>query len=122
MDVVTKKDVWKLIHKLKRNRAFILTTHQMEEAEILSDKVAIIVNGELRCVGTPLYLKNTYGDGYRVKIVTQINNITQVKFLIKQLIPSSQLIDQSAGSLVFVIPLTNTFQLIPLFKFCLMIL
>ena len=37
----------------------------MEEADVLSDRITVIVEGILKCIGTPLYLKNTYGDGYR---------------------------------------------------------
>ncbi len=65
MDVVSKREVWELILKLKQERSFILTTHQMEEADILSDKIAIIVDGQLRSLGTSLFLKNHYGTGYR---------------------------------------------------------
>lgn len=41
----------------------------MEEADVLSDRIAVIVDGEFRCVGTPLYLKNAFGDGYRINLV-----------------------------------------------------
>lgn len=36
----------------------ILTTHAMEEADVLSDRIAVIADGKIQCVGTPLYLKN----------------------------------------------------------------
>ena len=42
----------------------------MEEADILADRIAIISEGKLRCIGTPLYLKNTYGEGYRISFVS----------------------------------------------------
>ena len=42
----------------------------MEEAEVLSDRVVVMVDGEIKCSGTCLYLKNHYGDGYKVEIVT----------------------------------------------------
>jgi len=37
---------------MKKDRVFILTTHSMEEAEALSDRMAIMVAGRLRCLGT----------------------------------------------------------------------
>ena len=49
---------------MKKNKIMILTTHAMEEADILSDRIAVIVDGEFKCIGTPLYLKKKYGDGY----------------------------------------------------------
>jgi len=46
----------------------------MEEADILSDRLAIVCDGKLKCVGTPLFLKNTYGDGYRISLVCEPGN------------------------------------------------
>lgn len=74
MDPVSRRDVWNLIQKLKRNKIIILTTHAMEEADILSDRLAIVCDGKLKCVGTPLYLKNSYGDGYRISLVCEPGN------------------------------------------------
>ena len=69
MDPVSRRQVWKLIQRLKRNRVLVLTTHAMEEADVLSDRIGVIVDGELRCVGTSLFLKNTFGDGYKLNVV-----------------------------------------------------
>lgn len=54
MDPVSRRDVWKLIQRLKQNKVVILTTHAMEEADMLADRIAVIVDGKLKCVGTPL--------------------------------------------------------------------
>ena len=43
--------MWKLIQRLKKDRAIILATHSMEEAEMLSDRVLVMVNGEIKCNG-----------------------------------------------------------------------
>lgn len=74
MDPVSRKDVWTLIQKLKRNKVMILTTHAMEEADVLSDRIAVVADGKLQCVGTPLYLKNKFGDGYKVNLVCNPGN------------------------------------------------
>lgn len=65
MDPKTRRQVWELIQELKRNRVMLLTTHAMEEADALSDRIAVLVAGKLSCLGTPLYLKNHFGDGYK---------------------------------------------------------
>ena len=57
--------------KMKREKVIILTTHAMEEADVLSDRVAVIADGGLQCVGTALYLKNTFGDGYKISLVSK---------------------------------------------------
>ena len=50
---------------MKKGRSVILTTHAMEEADALSDRIAVIVDGKFKCIGTSLFLKNNFGEGYR---------------------------------------------------------
>jgi ABC-type multidrug transport system ATPase subunit len=50
----------------------ILTTHLMEEAEVLTDRIGIIVQGQLKCMGTQFKLKRIYGRGF--KLVINLNN------------------------------------------------
>jgi len=45
----------------------ILTTHSMEEAEALSDRIAIMVAGRLRCIGAAMHIKNKFGSGYELE-------------------------------------------------------
>jgi len=53
------------------NRAVILTTHSMEEAEALASRIAILVQGQLQCLGTPTHLKKTLGQDFEVVIRLQ---------------------------------------------------
>lgn len=64
LDPVNKRFIWSLIQKIKKHKAVILTTHSMEEADFLSDRIGVIVEGNMKCIGTPLDLKTTYGSGY----------------------------------------------------------
>jgi ABC-type multidrug transport system ATPase subunit len=105
MDPINKREVWKLIQNLKQGRIIILTTHSMEEADILSDRVAVIVEGRIKCQGTSLHLKNTYGDGYRISLVTR--RPEQLIRMVYQLLPSCKVIDESAGSVVVAVPLAK---------------
>ena len=45
MDPKTRREVWEMIKNLKQHRAIVLTTHAMEEAEALSDRIAIVAAG-----------------------------------------------------------------------------
>ena len=69
MDPVSRKSVWDLMQMMKKDRTIVLTTHAMEEADALADRIAVVVDGRIKCVGTPLNMKNTFGDGYRVSVV-----------------------------------------------------
>ena len=52
LDVIARKELWKIIENLKGKITIILTTHYMEEAESLSDRIGIMANGNLVSVGT----------------------------------------------------------------------
>ncbi len=52
LDVIARSELWDVIRTLKGNITIILTTHYMEEAEALSDRIGIIKNGKLLVVGT----------------------------------------------------------------------
>ncbi|KAL7161469.1 hypothetical protein ACSBR2_042019 [Camellia fascicularis] len=63
MDPITWRHVWDIIENAKKGRAIILTTHSMEEADILSDRIGIVAKGTLRCIGTSIRLKSRFGSG-----------------------------------------------------------
>jgi len=56
LDVLARRELWTAIKELKGKITIILTTHYMEEAEALSDRIGIMSNGELKAVGTPAEL------------------------------------------------------------------
>lgn len=51
------------------DRTIILSTHYMDEAELLSDRIAIISQGKLCRCGSPLFLKSNFGSGYYLTVV-----------------------------------------------------
>ena len=61
LDVLARSDLWDIIRSLKGSVTIILTTHYMEEAEALSDRIAIMKEGRLLLCGTPDELKQTAG-------------------------------------------------------------
>lgn len=61
LDVIARSELWEIIKNLKENLTIILTTHYMEEAEYLSDRVAILKNGKMLKVGTTSEIKNLSG-------------------------------------------------------------
>ncbi|GAU19716.1 hypothetical protein TSUD_78410 [Trifolium subterraneum] len=74
MDPITRRHVWDIIENAKKGRAIILTTHSMEEADILSDRIGIMAKGRLRCIGTSIRLKSRFGTGFIANISFYGNN------------------------------------------------
>ncbi|KAJ6794728.1 putative ABC transporter A family member 2 [Iris pallida] len=73
MDPITRRHVWDIIEEAKKGRAIILTTHSMEEADILSDRIGIMAKGKLRCIGTSIRLKSKFGAGYVANVGFPVN-------------------------------------------------
>ena len=61
MDVLARRELWKIIEGLKKNTTIILTTHYMEEAEALSDRIGIMISGRLVMTGTLAELEEKTG-------------------------------------------------------------
>lgn len=66
MDPISRRYVWDVIQAAKPGRAIVLTTHSMEEADILGDRIAIMARGALKAIGSSIRLKQKFGAGYQV--------------------------------------------------------
>ncbi|XP_051910872.1 phospholipid-transporting ATPase ABCA1-like [Hippocampus zosterae] len=69
VDPFSRRSIWDLLLKYREGRTIILSTHYMDEAELLSDRIAIISQGKLCCCGSPLFLKSKLGTGYTLTVV-----------------------------------------------------
>ena len=69
MDVCNRRVCWRLIQQLKKDHLIVVTTHSMLEADVLSDTCGIMAHGKLVCSGTPLSIKNKFGNGYTLSLV-----------------------------------------------------
>lgn len=83
IDLSGRRKLWDMLKQYKNNRIIILTTHYMDEADILGDRIGIMAKGQIICLGRSLFLKNTFGVGYRLSLVKKSKkpNSKVVKFL-----------------------------------------
>jgi ATP-binding cassette, subfamily A (ABC1), member 3 len=68
LDPYNRRSLWELIKNYKQGRTIILTTHYMEEADALSDRIVLMNHGKVKCCGSPLFLKDRFGSGYRITV------------------------------------------------------
>lgn len=61
--------MWSIIQRHKKGRVILLTTHFMDEADLLGDRIAIMSHGKLVCCGSSHFLKKCYGVGYTLTVV-----------------------------------------------------
>ncbi|XP_051260065.1 retinal-specific phospholipid-transporting ATPase ABCA4-like isoform X2 [Dicentrarchus labrax] len=75
VDPYSRRSIWDLLLKYRAGRTVILSTHHMDEADLLSDRIAIISKGQLHCCGSPLFLKNCFGVGFYLTLVRRMKDI-----------------------------------------------
>ncbi|XP_066291529.1 cholesterol transporter ABCA5-like [Branchiostoma lanceolatum] len=117
MDPFSRRSIWALLKRKRHGKVIVLTTHFMDEADILADRKAIISKGKLRCAGSSLFLKNRYGVGYHLGLVTSLNcDSTQVTAKIEEHVPEAELIRSHAMELSYTLPLERVENFADLFS------
>uniref|UniRef100_A0A8C4NY40 ATP-binding cassette, sub-family A (ABC1), member 4a n=1 Tax=Dicentrarchus labrax TaxID=13489 RepID=A0A8C4NY40_DICLA len=76
VDPYSRRSIWDLLLKYRAGRTVIMSTHHMDEADLLSDRVAIISLGRLYCCGSPIFLKNCFGAGFYLTLVRRMKHDT----------------------------------------------
>uniref|UniRef100_A0A4W5MWW6 ATP binding cassette subfamily A member 3 n=1 Tax=Hucho hucho TaxID=62062 RepID=A0A4W5MWW6_9TELE len=115
MDPSARRATWDLLQGEKRGRTILLTTHFMDEADLLGDRIAIMAGGELQCCGSPLFLKNKYGAGYHMVIVKDaLCNVSEITRLVHMYVPNATMESSAGAELSYILPKesTNRFELL----------
>ncbi|RCN40333.1 ABC transporter, ATP-binding protein [Ancylostoma caninum] len=108
MDPKSRLLLWEAVDRFVRGgKSVVLTTHSMPESEALCGKLAIMVNGAIRCVGTPLFIKNRYGTGYSIRLRLRSCNDQERLLVVERFkgkFPSAVLLEAHAAILHFELP------------------
>ncbi|KAI8501113.1 ATP-binding cassette sub- A member 5 [Branchiostoma belcheri] len=117
MDPFSRRSIWALLKRKRQGKVILLTTHFMDEADILADRKAIISKGTLRCAGSSLFLKNRYGVGYHLGLVTSLNcDSAQITAKVQEHVPEAELIRSHAMELSYTLPLERVENFADLFS------
>uniref|UniRef100_A0A8K9XYQ5 P-type phospholipid transporter n=1 Tax=Oncorhynchus mykiss TaxID=8022 RepID=A0A8K9XYQ5_ONCMY len=117
VDPYSRRSIWDLLLKYRSGRTVILSTHHMDEADLLSDRVAIISQGRLHCCGSPLFLKNCFGAGFYLTLVRRMKYEgprtkspqakapdRQMDGLVHHHVPEARLIEAIGQELTYLLP------------------
>ncbi|KAH0934891.1 hypothetical protein HID58_012008 [Brassica napus] len=104
LDPASRKNLWDVIQRAKQNTAIILTTHSMEEAEFLCDRLGIFVDGALQCIGNSKELKSRYGGSYVFTMTTSSEHEEDVERLVSTVSPNAKKVYHLAGTQKFELP------------------
>ncbi|KAJ8254174.1 hypothetical protein COCON_G00207860 [Conger conger] len=109
MDPSARRATWDLLQGERHGRTILLTTHFMDEADLLGDRIAIMAGGELQCCGSPLFLKRKYGAGYHMVIVKDVLcNVAEITRLVHMYVPNATLESSAGAELSFILPKEST--------------
>ncbi|CAG9770151.1 unnamed protein product [Ceutorhynchus assimilis] len=77
VDPYSRRHMWNVLQNRRHGKVILLTTHFMDEADILADRKAVVSKGSIRCCGSSLFLKNKFGIGYHLTLVLEGNSKEQ---------------------------------------------
>ncbi|KAI8838124.1 hypothetical protein BC829DRAFT_447484 [Chytridium lagenaria] len=69
LDPEVRRLIWNIVTNAREGKTIILTTHSMEEAEALCQRIGIMAKGTLRCLANPIRLKDLYGSGFKLFLI-----------------------------------------------------
>lgn len=105
MDPTARRALWDLLQIEKRSRTIILSTHFMDEADVLGDRIAIMHEGQLKCYGSSYFLKKEFGDGYSLTFEKAKNcNVKSLTRILEEHIPNIEMTANVGTELSFKLP------------------
>lgn len=118
MDPDGRREMWELLLKVRRHSAILLTTQHLDEADVLGDRIAIMANGRIRCLGSPTFLKHRFTTGYHLQVnKTPKCNLFAIEFLLRKYAPRAHLQSDSDNKAMFVLgQIVATRHTITMFK------
>ncbi|XP_034416854.1 ATP-binding cassette sub-family A member 12 isoform X2 [Cyclopterus lumpus] len=111
VDPCSRRHIWDIVIQHKKNRTIIMSTHHLDEAEVLSDRIAFLEEGGLKCCGSPFHLKDKLGQGYKLTLTKKMENLeseridnAELKVFIQAHVPEARLKEALGSDLVYSLP------------------
>ncbi|XP_068429142.1 uncharacterized protein abca12 [Clinocottus analis] len=111
VDPCSRRNIWDIVIQFKKDRTVIMSTHHLDEADVLSDRIAFLEEGSLKCCGSPLYLKDKLGQGYKLTLTKKVFNLeseridnAELKVFIQAHVPEARLKEALGSDLVYSLP------------------
>eukprot|EP01059_Diplonema_ambulator_P030974 TRINITY_DN5539_c0_g1_i6.p1 TRINITY_DN5539_c0_g1~~TRINITY_DN5539_c0_g1_i6.p1 ORF type:complete len:1865 (+),score=612.43 TRINITY_DN5539_c0_g1_i6:40-5595(+) len=107
MDVESRRAMWHLLRRpeILKDRCIVLTTHYMDEADLLGDSVMIMENGRLHSRGSSFFLKQKLGVGYNLSLAMQTGCcVDAVEKVVKKHVPNAKYLSSSGNELKLQLP------------------
>ncbi|KAG5679218.1 hypothetical protein PVAND_008802 [Polypedilum vanderplanki] len=104
LDVTARRKLWDLLIESKKGRSILLSTHYLNEADVLGDRIAIMNEGQLKTIGTSFFLKKKFGSGYQLIIIKKPNfNVDKILNVLKQYAPDASVKSNEQLEAIFIL-------------------
>ena len=105
LDPEARRLIWTIVNNARLDKTVVLTTHSMEEAEALCQRIGIVAKGTLRCLADPLRLNELYGTGFKLYSNSLDQDTNRVAGFIESVLPAGwKKIDSFATSISYEFP------------------
>ena len=105
MDPASRRSLWELLQRQKAERVLVLTTHYMDEADVLADRIAVMSAGKLTCCGSSLFLKARFGLGYSLTMVRASSSSSEeLAAAVHRHVAGAAVLSEAGGELSFRLP------------------
>eukprot|EP00983_Pelagomonas_calceolata_P125469 1161213-Pelagomonas_calceolata.AAC.17 len=111
LDPMSRKQLWSVVKAHKASCAIILTTHSMQEAELLCDRIGIFVEGQLVCLDTPSEITSRFAGFLVLTVTVPLEQEPQARRLAEGLTPAAHLSYALGGTLKYELPKDQECQL-----------
>ena len=72
MDISSRRNLWNVLKRCLNGKIIILTTHYMEEASVLGNRIGILSEGVMQCIGSPLFLIEKFGKNLNLNVTKKV--------------------------------------------------
>lgn len=115
VDPAARRRIWRLIDQHRIGRTVLLSTHHLDEADMLSDTVVVMHKGKILCTGSPLSLKMTHGRGYRLNVSfpaeqytnkedVDKKNVKALRTVVEDIVPNATINEISESEVTITLP------------------
>ena len=115
LDPESRRQLWHAVLAAKPSKCIILTTHALEEADALCDRIGMMTHGEMRVLGAPNELRIRFDQGYTLMLAAALGKEQATEALVLKLAPHAALRDAINGVRIYTVQ-KNDVQIGELFK------
>lgn len=112
IDSCARRSIWDLILQNRHGRTIVISTHHLDEADVLGDRIVLMHKGSVLATGSPMYLKSQYGSGYELAISHNVNGANRraeqdaqgILTFLRHYIPDAELTESVGSEMTFILP------------------